>query len=183
MFSRLSITSPINRNLYLLARRPTTSASPRANFAPCHIYTEPSFLRHRENHHSIHSILDNMNGVQYHPDAGPLQFLRALYHTKAIVTDSYHALLFAANLQKPCTFVSGSATWREKMSIRINDFISQYTEGFPLCTIEAIQAPTTIPLSEAFSKAKKNSLKWLETTLGLKHPPKNTPSIPKLHFP
>ncbi len=136
--------------------------------APCHIYTEPSFLSRRLNGKPIKLLLEAIDGVSYHPDAGPLQFLRALDQAKQVISDSYHAMLFCANLGRPCNIVLEATGPRARMRLRMYDFLSAYAQETSVLTSpEDPLQPQHIHLNAAFHEAKNRSRDWLKTVLQL----------------
>ena len=55
-------------------------------------------------------------------DAGPLEFLAAIRDCKYIVSDSFHAFMFACVFRKHGYFFTNTAPGRLEMSARLNDF-------------------------------------------------------------
>lgn len=62
-------------------------------------------------------------------DAGPLDFVLALKNANFIITDSFHALMFAAVFNKNVRVLRPQDDTRKKMFARISEFCARYVEG------------------------------------------------------
>jgi len=68
-------------------------------------------------------VLVCMPQIRCRFDAGPLEFVQGICFADAVVSDSFHALMFACVYRKPVKIYLHSAEGRSKMSGRLKDFI------------------------------------------------------------
>ncbi len=59
-------------------------------------------------------------------DAGPEEYLADLAGASAVVSDSFHALMFSCIFRKPVKIVTRSSAERARMSARMRDFAERY---------------------------------------------------------
>ena len=61
-------------------------------------------------------------GVDLHLDAGPVEFIRAIAASEVVVSNSYHALMFALKFGKEVRIVLPTHPVRRKMNARLREF-------------------------------------------------------------
>jgi coenzyme F420-reducing hydrogenase beta subunit len=58
--------------------------------------------------------------------AGPLEYVSGIAHAQGVVSDSFHALMFACQFRKPVKIFVNTAAQRARMSARMTDFAERY---------------------------------------------------------
>lgn len=113
----------------------------------------------------------NSKGIRMRYSAGPLEFLKAIATARYVVSDSFHALMFACVFGKPISLVHPGESQRKHMFSRICEFSGSYVKGKCIYknlneVLDSISASDTIeydyPAIEIF---KTSSLKWLEQSI------------------
>ena len=111
--------------------------------------------------------------VHFHLEDGPASFVRAIAGASAVVTGSYHALLFAILFGRDVRFiVPGASTPQAAMMVRIRDYAEKIVRG-PLLqpSVEAAFASvaagerTKIEVEE-LERRRQASLAWLKEAIG-----------------
>lgn len=112
------------------------------------------------------------SSVRVRNDAGPREFLQDFAQADWIVSDSFHALMFASIFGKNVRILRPDTTARQGMFARIEEFAARYTSG-PLIApdllsaLASLAAPITYDLP-ALSAARASSLSWLRENLSLR---------------
>lgn len=108
----------------------------------------------------------------YHHSAGPRQFVRILSKAQFVITDSYHALMFAAHFNLNVRFLKPNEMWRGVMFARVKEFEDDYVTGSLICCgFEEALASFCRGEKNVFDYGKiesriKQSLNWLKGALG-----------------
>lgn len=103
--------------------------------------------------------------------AGPLQFVRDIATADCVITNSFHALMFAIIFRKNVRVVESSHPRRKKMAARMSEFANAIVEG-PLLfnTLSAavasyMRGERTLINENALQERIDNSIKWLKESL------------------
>lgn len=114
----------------------------------------------------------NSKGIRMRYSAGPLEFLKAIANAKYVVSDSFHALMFACVFGKPISLVHPGESQRKHMFSRIREFSESYVKGKCIYknigeVLDAIIAGSTIEYDySGIEMFKTDSLQWLEQAIG-----------------
>ena len=99
--------------------------------------------------------------------------MQAMSNAKWILSDSFHALMFASIFDKDIRFLRPSEPNRIRMFSRVEDFAKRYVNGTVICdtvstALDSLRdtSPVTYNISE-LSLARSQSLTWLRTALSL----------------
>ena len=102
--------------------------------------------------------------------AGPMEFLRALAEADAVISDSFHALMFSIAFQKNVRMLKPRTEFRQKMFARIEEF-ARHAEG-PLVSDDLDAALASIGNGETVSVDREwiadfrsRSMDWLKRSL------------------
>lgn len=111
--------------------------------------------------------------IVWRHNAGPEAFVQAMSNAKWILSDSFHALMFASIFDKDIRFLRPSEPNRIRMFSRVEDFAKRYVNGTVICdtvstALDSLRdtSPVTYNISE-LSLARSQSLTWLRTALSL----------------
>lgn len=106
-------------------------------------------------------------GIRIRYSAGPEQFYKTISSAKYIISDSFHALMFACIFGKPICLVDPGASQRRHMFSRIREFSDNYVKGQCIFrnldeALENIAVGLTLEYDYAgIDMLKKNSIAWL----------------------
>ena len=88
------------------------------------------------NHMPIHIFLQNFSAKTYHTahvkihyTAGPAEFCKTLAAARYIISDSFHALMFAYIFGKEIRILKPSTAGRKIMFARLREFVDKYVLG------------------------------------------------------
>ena len=110
----------------------------------------------------------NSKGIRMRYSAGPLEFLKAIANAKYVVSDSFHALMFACVFDKPISLVHPGESQRKHMFSRLREFSDSYVKGKCIYkgigeVLETFTGGNTVGYDyRGIEMFKTNSLKWLE---------------------
>lgn len=111
-----------------------------------------------------------LSPVQADIAAGPHEFLQAFAQADWILSDSFHALMFATLFNKNVRILRPDTLSRRGMFARIEEFAARYTSG-PLISPDIPTALDSFPITSiaynhlALDTARANSLAWLREHL------------------
>ena len=110
-------------------------------------------------------------GIDFRLDAGPEEFVRAIAAAKAVVSNSYHALMFSLVFGKEVRIVLPTHPVRRKMNARLREFEGTLTEG-PLLADKLSDALKSIASGErvrirdeALASRISSSARWLDAAI------------------
>ncbi len=130
------------------------------------VYSEPTILKKKIKGQGMALDIFKKEQITYCIDAGPTEFLGAIVSAQAVVSDSFHAMMFSAIFKKPCQIITQSASDRQHMGIRMHDFLTLYATNSPCVeTIGEVEAFPIIQLNAAYEEARKDALTWLRLQL------------------
>ena len=89
-------------------------------------------------------------GVDLHLDAGPVEFIRSIAASEVVVSNSYHALMFALKFGKEVRIVLPTHPVRRKMNARLREFEGLVT-GAPLVLPDLAAALSSLESGERLS--------------------------------
>ncbi len=108
------------------------------------------------------------SGVRIQFAAGPKEFVREIAKAKGVVSDSFHALMFATIFDKDIRVIRPSNELSHDMFARMDEFADKYTEGalFAKNLDDAFQSIATKPRTLKYNYSKLNewqdfSRSWL----------------------
>lgn len=109
--------------------------------------------------------------VRIRYDAGPEDCVTAFYTADAVVTDSFHALMFSAIFRKNIRILQPKEDWLAISFSRILDFADAYIDG-PLIQSDILNALASLERGEeirfddsALSDRIKDAKRWLKNAL------------------
>ncbi len=102
--------------------------------------------------------------------AGPKEFIADLAHASAVVSDSFHSLMFSCIFRKPVKIFISSSPKRAAMGARMRDFATRYTIGDAVEQAVPDQAfefssPDYAAVWREIEKDRSRSLSFLEQSL------------------
>lgn len=110
-------------------------------------------------------------GVRFRLDAGPIGFVRALTAADAVVTNSYHALMFSLLFGKEVRVVLPTHPRRQLMNARLTEACRDFVEG-PAVSAGLDAALASLSAGErtrvrgaAVESAARQSAQWLSRAL------------------
>ena len=113
-----------------------------------------------------------LSPVHVRLSSGPREFLQALANSDAVVSDSFHALMFASLFGKDVRILRPRNAGRQAMFARIEEFARLYTQG-PVVADDLPAALTSLAAGETVAydvptleAARRRSLDWLRKALG-----------------
>lgn len=119
-----------------------------------------------------HAAKLSRTGVDLRLDAGPVEFLRSIAASEVVVSNSYHALMFALLLGKEVRIVLPTHPARRKMNARLREFENLVT-GAPLVLPDLAAALSSLESGERISVRTEElsariaaSRDWLVRALG-----------------
>ena len=110
-------------------------------------------------------------GIKMRYSAGPEDFYKTLASARYIVSDSFHALMFACVFGKPISLIHPGESQRKHMFSRLREFSGSYVKGKCIYKNlgEALDAITNSDAIEydynGIKTLKISSLKWLEQSI------------------
>ena len=111
-------------------------------------------------------------GIDFRLDAGPEEFVRSVASAEAVVSNSYHALMFALVFGREVRVVLPTHPVRRKMNARLREFEGALTEG-PLVADDLSVALRSLAAGEAvgirtgeLAARVSASARWLEEAIG-----------------
>ena len=111
-------------------------------------------------------------GIDLHLDAGPVEFIRSIAASEVVISNSYHALMFALKFGKEVRIVLPTHPVRRKMNARLLEFENLVT-GAPLVTSDLGAALSSLASgervtvrTEALAARIADSREWLSQALG-----------------
>lgn len=113
-----------------------------------------------------------LSPVRVRLSSGPREFLQALANSDAVVSDSFHALMFASLFGKNVRILRPRNAGRQAMFARIEEFARLYTQGPVIAddlpaALTSLAAGETVAYDEpALEAARCRSLDWLRKALG-----------------
>ena len=120
------------------------------------------------------STLDS-KGIRMRYSAGPLEFYKTMAAARYVVSDSFHALMFACVFGKPISLVYPREAEKKHMFSRLREFSSSYVRGKCIYKrvdeiLDAIAADNAIEYDyHGINILKTSSLKWLEKSIESTH--------------
>ncbi len=137
----------------------------------CRVFSVPQILRKRiKGYRSAYQFLKKEE-IPLCLEADPRAFVAAIASAKAVISDSFHAMMFSAIFQTPCKIVIESERGRHDMGIRMTDFLSHYVANYPVVQTVSemgrVDEFESVRLTTEFVHAKKSALEWLQTQLGV----------------
>lgn len=109
--------------------------------------------------------------VRVRLSAGPREFLQALADADAVVSDSFHALMFASLFGKNVRILRPTAPSRLAMFARIEEFAGHYVQGPAIAdglpaALASLSAGESVAYDgEALEAARRRSREWLREAL------------------
>lgn len=110
-------------------------------------------------------------GIDFNLAAGPLEFVQAIAASDLVVSNSYHALMFALLMNKEVRIVLPTHPVRRKMNARLKEFEGEIVKGQLIYDTlrEALHAPVGtchFPIDDAELKRRiDHSAAWLRAAL------------------
>lgn len=121
-----------------------------------------------------HAAKLSRGGIDLRLDAGPVEFVRAIAASEVVVSNSYHALMFALLFGKDVRIVLPTHPVRRKMNARLREF-EALVEGAPLVMPDLASALASLDTGERMSVRAEAldariaaSRDWLVRALGPK---------------
>ncbi len=142
----------------------------KATGQTCRVFSVPKLLRKRvKNYRSAYQFFKKEN-VSLCLEADPCEFVSAIASAKAVISDSFHAMMFSAIFQTPCKIVIGSKAGRQDMGVRMTDFLSHYVSNNPVVQvvdeIGSVDALESVKFKASFEDAKAASIAWIRHFMG-----------------
>ena len=110
--------------------------------------------------------------VQYRESAGALKFLESMANAKWVLTESYHALLFAVLFGKNIRVLRPSSELRESKFSRISEVVERFVKKGNVYAddcrkgLDSLESADVIEYdTEALDDFKASSIKWLKEAL------------------
>lgn len=145
---------------YFLAENLDSSATSLARFAKSRSARVDLFVDWftRKTPHGVSRWLKNRRhatrlsrmGIDLHLDAGPVEFVRSIAASEVVVSNSYHALMFALLFGKEIRIVLPTHPVRRKMNARLREFEDLVT-GAPLVLPDLAAALSSLESGERLS--------------------------------
>lgn len=118
-----------------------------------------------------HAARISRAGVDLHLDAGPVEFVRSIAASEVVVSNSYHALMFALLFGKEVRIVLPTHPVRRKMNARLREF-EDMVAGAPLvmpdlaAALSSLESGERVPVrTEALGSRITASRDWLAREL------------------
>ena len=111
-------------------------------------------------------------GIKMRFSAGPEEFYKTLASARHIVSDSFHALMFACIFNKPICLVHPGMSQRRDMFARLSEFAAEYVKGKCIYhdLAEVLETITVGIMVEydyhRIDALKQNSIDWLVRVTG-----------------
>lgn len=111
--------------------------------------------------------------TKFRTDAGPVEFVRAFSSADAVITDSFHALMFSVIFGCNVRFLRPECEYRRDMFSRVEEFVRDGMSGKVIVggigeALESITAGERVQFNVEFiAERRKTSLEWLNASLDL----------------
>lgn len=135
----------------------------------------------RNRHHEAKLVAD---GVDLRLDAGPVEFVRSIAAADVVVSNSYHALMFALLFGKEVRIVLPTHPVRAQMNARLKEF-EDLVSGAPLVVRDLAFALSSLESGERLSVRSETlaarvaaSRKWLSRALASARQSASCGSVP-----
>ena len=110
-------------------------------------------------------------GIDFRLDAGPEEFVRSIAAAEAVVSNSYHALMFSLIFEREVRIVLPTHPVRRKMNARLCEFEELLEEGVLVCdslgaAIASLESNArTVFCAEMLASRIASSRAWLDRAL------------------
>lgn len=120
-------------------------------------------------HQALSRFRGMVSSIHVCIDAGPREFVRGFARADWVVSDSFHALMFASIFRTDMRILRPKMGLRQKMFSRIEDFGKRYVKGnFIVSDLQEALDSLGVPVKydeQALDDARAFSRRWLQTHL------------------